>query len=377
MCIGSCAGGTASLHALTVRGAAAAILAAIVVATPARASKVCLTGTSYQLRWGEQEGPQDLVTPWPPQWTSGPYCFKMDTEIGVSVVADPGENIKRWKLTGARLFSFYALDYLWTVGEGPWKEPGQTQALGDLPPWIDVVWLEGDVVIEMALPPPPPGGEDSAGVGGMAVTDSFSECSSIYVVLDQPKPPMANAWTGVLGYSCFWAMGEDTAAGANRALTDALWTNGTYNGGEEAYTTDETDSGETFHLKSFLNHPNCPWGQCNDFADFLICLSTSVGASDMRAQRSNAMVGPLYITNYLSPAGKPGGSFPWAYHQFALLSSNVWDGCINLYGYGVPKDWARDSTYQSQLVKHYNPSGTWLPTPSGGFTPLVTTNPPP
>jgi len=102
----SCAGGGVSPRAPSVRIAAgAALLAAFLCATPAWASKVCLTGTSYQLRWGQQEGSQDLVTPWPPQWTTGPYCFKMDTEIGVSVVADPGENIRRWKVTGARLFS--------------------------------------------------------------------------------------------------------------------------------------------------------------------------------------------------------------------------------------------------------------------------------
>ncbi len=72
------------------------------------------------------------------------------------------------------------------------------------------------------------------------------------------------------------------------------------------------------------------------------------------------------------PGGKPGGSFPWAYHQFALLSSNVWDGCISISSYGIPKAWGRDSTYRPRLVNHYV-YGSWDPKPAGGFTPLLTT----
>jgi hypothetical protein len=185
---------------------------------------------------------------------------------------------------------------------------------------------------------------------------------------------MSPAWTGVLGYSSYWAMGEDTSDRANRALTDALYSRGHYNGGyETGYTSNESDTGETFHPKSFRGDSRCPWGQCNDFADFLICLSTSVGASEMKSQRTNQLDAGGFRFKTLKPAGWSTWlqSYSWAYHQFALLSSNVWDGCIYLDGFGVPKDWARDTTYQTRLVDEL--IGSWSPTPSGGFVPEITT----
>ncbi|MBM3494352.1 MAG: hypothetical protein FJX72_08535, partial [Armatimonadetes bacterium] len=331
------------------------VLAVLASAHPAQAARVYLEGTSYQLRRGLVEGSPDLITPYPPEWTPGPYCFEMAQPIGVKVVADPGENIGRWRVTGAHLFSWVFGDY-WTLPAGAWRQPGEIEWLWLLPDCIDFVSLGGDVVIEKAVEPPPPEGE---GAGGAVVTDSFGKYSDIYVVLEAPKTPMSPAWASVLHHSCFWAAGEYASLGANHALTDALYAHGFYNGGEEAYTSDDTDSGETFHLKSFLAHPNCPWGQCNDFAGFLVCLSTSVGASEMKAQRTNVLSSPGFWYDTVKPAGSTiWREADWAYHQFALLSSSVWDGCISLYGYGVPKDWARDSTYQSRLVKHYNPPGT-------------------
>jgi len=350
---------------------------------PADASKVYLDGTSYQLRRGVTEGDADLITPWSPQWTGGPYCFAMAAQIGVRVVADPGENIRRWKLTGACLYSVPFGAY-WTLPEGPWKEPGQTYWLDYLPPWIDVVVLEGDVQIQMGLPPPPPG-DDGAGAGSALETDSFGKSGTIYVVQDAPKAPMSPAWAPVVNYSCFWAAGEYTSDGANAALTDALYTHGTYNGGGIAgYTSAETDSGETFHAKLFLADAGRPWGQCNDFADFLVCLSTSVGASAMKAQRTNPFTlpdppfGPYPHFRY--HALKPAGLSFWyeadrAYHPFGLLSSSVRDGCIFIQGSGIAENWPRDSTCCSRLVKSYDPPGTWSPTPGGGFAPAVTTEP--
>ncbi|MCS7266413.1 MAG: hypothetical protein NZ805_16480, partial [Armatimonadetes bacterium] len=113
-------------------------------------------------------------------------------------------------------------------------------------------------------------------------------------------------WVFVLMFSCVWARGESTQDGAANKLTDELYNRGTYNGGQHAFTTSETDSGEAFYLKAFLQHYLFPWGQCNDFADFLVCLVTSVGAYAMKAQRTNPLAGPGFYFNPLHPSrGRP------------------------------------------------------------------------
>jgi hypothetical protein len=229
------------------------------------------------------------------------------------------------------------------------------------------------VVIDSAVEPPPPGGERTG--GGEVTTESFGKYSYLYVVLEAPKTPMTPAWVSVLDYSCYWAAGKFTALQANTALTDTLWARGTFNGGfhHSGSTRDWTPYGETFHLKSFLARADCPFGECNDFADFLLCMSASVGASELRSQRSSAtMAEELFLTYHLTPARRSGGTYPWTYHQFGLLGSAVWDGCISITGYGVPKGWERTGTYKPRLVNYYV-TGTWNPTPASGFTPLLTT----
>ncbi|MBM3494350.1 MAG: hypothetical protein FJX72_08525 [Armatimonadetes bacterium] len=296
----------------------------------------------------------------------------MAQPIGVKVVAEPGENTGRWRVTGAHLFSWVFGDY-WTLPAGAWRHPGEIEWLWLLPDCIDVVSLDGDVVIEKAVEPPPPEGESACGA---LVTDSFGKYSDIYVVLEAPKTPMSPAWASLLHHSCFWAAGEYAPLGANTALTDALYAHGTYNGGfhSSSSTRDWSADGETFHLKTFLARANCPYGECNDFADFLLCMSASVGATEMRSQRSNAMEGPRFLTNSLSPAGGSSDSYWWTYHQFAVLGSACWDGCISVSGYGVPKGWELDSTYKPRLVHHYV-YGTWNPMPVAGFLPVLTTHP--
>ncbi len=203
----------------------------------------------------------------------------------------------------------------------------------------------------------------------------------LHTVLDQPQSPMDRPRDPVLEIACRWANRESAKENAMDKLTDELYNRGTYNGGNPAYTSNETDSGgETFHLKSFLEGAPgrpFPWGQCNDFADFLVCLINSVGAYFTKAQRTNSLSGPGFFVKPLVPAG--GGPSPsfWTYHQFALFNIYVWDGCISITGFGVPKGWSRDTDYQSRLVDHYETGGAWNPLPGGGFTPTVTTAPPP
>lgn len=183
---------------------------------------------------------------------------------------------------------------------------------------------------------------------------SFGKTSNIYVVLDTPKAPMSPAWLTVLNYSCFWAGGEATVDGANQALTETLWASATYNG-RRVYAKPFDDSGETFHLKSFLDYHSPPlFGECEDFADFLVCLSTSVGASITKAQRSNVLTGALFVYHSLKkPADLVFSTGSFVYHQFGLVSSAVWDGCLKFQTGGIPVGWDRETTYKTALVTTY------------------------
>jgi hypothetical protein len=233
----------------------------------------------------------------------------------------------------------------------------------------------------------------------------------IFTVLDEPKAPMNPAWVSVLRISCQWARGESTVEGAARKLTMELHRNGNYNGGELAYTRypSDPDTGEYFYLRAYLEDDlgrGRYWGQCNDFADFLTCLITSVG-TPRSVQRTHPLVTIRRITDL--PNGNPGyllvfetnpldaaptgpsswdGQSSWAYHQFCLdwANNEVWDGSIafilDSFVFGLP----REPDYRNHLVLRYifldlmtrqevridDPSFFWQPTPSpSGFIPGV------
>jgi hypothetical protein len=234
---------------------------------------------------------------------------------------------------------------------------------------------------------------------------------TVFVVLDEPKAPMNPAWVSVLRISCQWARGESTVEGAARKLTMELHRNGNYNGGELAYTRypSDPDTGEYFYLWAYLEDDlgrGRYWGQCNDFADFLTCLITSVG-TPRSVQRTHPLVTIRRITDL--PNGNPGyllvfetnpldaaptgpsswdGQSSWAYHQFCLdwANNEVWDGSIafilDSFVFGLP----REPDYRNHLVLRYifldlmtrqevridDPSFFWQPTPSpSGFIPGV------
>jgi hypothetical protein len=234
---------------------------------------------------------------------------------------------------------------------------------------------------------------------------------TVFVVLDEPKAPMNPAWISVLRISCQWARGESTVEGAARKLTMELHRNGNYNGGELAYTRypSDPDTGEYFYLRAYLEDDlgrGRYWGQCNDFADFLTCLITSVG-TPRSVQRTHPLVTIRRITDL--PNGNPGyllvfetnpldaaptgpsswdGQSSWAYHQFCLdwANNEVWDGSIafilDSFVFGLP----REPDYRNHLVLRYifldlmtrqevridDPSFFWQPTPSpSGFIPGV------
>jgi hypothetical protein len=91
--------------------------------------------------------------------------------------------------------------------------------------------------------------------------------------------------------------------------------------------------------------------QCNDYADFLLCLSNALGAKALRAQRGNGPFTTKPVTKAPlppPPASTPGEE-PFDYHQWTN-SGNVWDAAIRFGGTETPANLAL-ATYKTKLVK--------------------------
>ena len=226
--------------------------------------------------------------------------------------------------------------------------------------------------------------------------------SEVFVVLDAPKAPMSPAWVSVLRTSCVWARETVTPSTAAERLTKELFLNRGYDG-NETFVYNVTENGESLRLRSFIQR----WSvdvQCNDFADFLVCLINSLGAYESNAQRTyspnvacfnpgTSESGWRLWTNVVDPAGIRYGrsQFHVSYHQFACVGELVWDATYafiheNTATYCI--GWERDGQYRTRLVYrflYYEPNNAqpvrilrpdeqgnpWNPAPSGGFTPEV------
>jgi len=191
--------------------------------------------------------------------------------------------------------------------------------------------------------------------------------NSFYATLAGPSAPMTTPWVGVLNDACNWAKRTTAATTATAAVTTSLYNNGHYNGGNPAFTTSSTDTGETFHLKSYLASasPYPLYGQCNDFSDFLCCLSNALGARPIKSQRSATVAeinaGSHFFTNPItaSPEQNSANAAPvsggWAYHQWTN-DTTLFDGCLRFGGTVTPSDItgpAFGSTYNTDLVASY------------------------
>jgi hypothetical protein len=349
---------------------------------------------SYPLRWGEREPPDADMVAMPPGLDTrrtiptSPGCYKVGKSgfwLSYSV-EDAG-------LVGG----LFVVVWDEITGETVWQR------------YYYPVWREGVVSLDGLVLP------SYITVLGFQVVwlgyGSMFTRFTVFVVLDEPKAPMNPAWVSVLRISCQWARGESTVEGAARKLTMELHRNGNYNGGELAYTRypSDPDTGEYFYLRAYLEDDlgrGRYWGQCNDFADFLTCLITSVG-TPRSVQRTHPLVTIRRITDL--PNGNPGyllvfetnpldaaptgpsswdGQSSWAYHQFCLdwANNEVWDGSIafilDSFVFGLP----REPDYRNHLVLRYifldlmtrqevridDPSFFWQPTPSpSGFIPGV------
>ncbi len=350
----------------------------------------------YPLRWGQQEGSADLV-PFPPV-LGQPVCARKGSTLQLSI---------RWKTQPNRIIQWVPVRVVLssaTTGETIWEHiysgsswlPADgVYSLPALPDYVEYahLWSEGMLMVWTGNPFQP--------VGVMPYSTRGSP-SEVFVVLDEPKAPMNPAWVSVLKKSCVWARQTRTAPVAAERLTKELYLNRVYDGiGTFLYNI--SDAGETFRLKAFIER----WGtsvQCNDFADFLVCLVNSIGAYEMKCQRtyspSTACVDPgsaqggwRLWTNVVDPAGPMGASrMHVSYHQFACVGNMVWDPVYAFIdSLGLPTyciGWDRDGYYKSALVYrflYYEPNNAqpvriisadaegapWNPAPSGGFTPIT------
>jgi len=281
---------------------------------------------SYPLCWGETEPPSADLVPLPPGLDTSrtrptsPGCFKVGT---------------------GGFWLAYAVE--------DWVEEGSLTV---------VIWDEGT---------------------GEMLGTIFTRFG-VYVVLDEPKPPMEPAWVSVLNISCQWARGESTPEGAAALLTQKLWENGQYNGGYGAYTRyfrdasgEPIDNQERFYLRAFLEDPWFPWGQCNDFADFLVCLIASTGVPIDRVRRTHQLLltdATNFRTNWITPAGQTPTKAEWTYHQFAF-TDHVWDGSLVLGEYGGFVKGMNFDDYKSRLVEVILRCDWQLAPPAGWFVPEV------
>jgi len=339
--------------------------------------------SSYPLRWGEKEPPSEDMVAMPPGLDtsrtipSSPGCYKvgmsgfvLSYKVEDSILRGAIDVVVWDEITGE---TYWNQTYPRVPKEGKINLEGLV-----LPSYITILRFQ----------------VSWSGSGTM-----FTRFS-VFVVLDAPKSPMDPAWVNVLRISCSWARGESTPDGAANVLTQTLWEKGTYDPSQQWYTRNETDAGETFYLKSFLSDQSFPRGQCNDFADFLVCLINSVGAYETKAQRTYSFTvvywGPLdpdgsgwrFQTNEVDPAPSGGSTqkFDFAYHQFTVIGSSVWNGTVK-FATGIALGWERDTTYKLALVEWFrewqnhtivqtigpnDPGNPWNPTPALGFIPDIT-----
>ena len=189
--------------------------------------------------------------------------------------------------------------------------------------------------------------------------------TKIYALVAKPTDPMKTPWVPVLDYACQWATGATDATSATTALTKAEYDHCTYNGGNFAHTSNPwQDGSETFHLQAMLGDMT---GQCNDFADFLFCASSAIGAKSLQVQRIDNSVAGRFTTTSITASHDqtPSDAAPayWYYHQFAG-SDTFFDGCLRLQGTTTPADLALQTYTSSLLAPGFSSSAESLFTPT-------------
>jgi hypothetical protein len=161
----------------------------------------------------------------------------------------------------------------------------------------------------------------------------------IYIVLETPQSPWtrfgpAEPWTEVLRYSCTWAKGEITAAGAADEITRRMYmdTGGTY-----VNWTNYTAGGksESFWLTAFLN--NLDTGSvgdvnCADLGKAVVTFANAAGAGT--AYKVSELFG---FTTCIRLTGQQWScDNGYIYHSFAAIRDCIFDASLQADQLGNP-----------------------------------------
>lgn len=204
------------------------------------------------------------------------------------------------------------------------------------------------------------------------VSSSTSSGSALYAVVATPAAPMASPWVSVLDYACDWAKRSADATTATASLTSNFYYSGHYNGGTGGDVDTLSDTGENFHLGTFLSSSPALSGQCNDFSDFLVCASNALGALSLQSQRSTTYAhisdgSAGFQTNAITdaPQGPPniGSPTSFVFHQWTN-SGAVYDAAIRFGGLTAAVNLngpAPGTTYYNDLVNTSQSNYYWLP----------------
>ena len=188
----------------------------------------------------------------------------------------------------------------------------------------------------------------------------------IYVLLDRPAAPMADAWTKVLDYSCKWAEDEKTFAGAATKVTQRFYGCGRFKydtiWGENNYTEDAPVKGESFNLTKLIERLNNGVGKgeavgCNDCANAVVIFSNALGDSLKNHYLGNTTWVKFKTNKYIAIGFQDwtAPTFGWvfAYHAVAWRgNADAMDGVV--YDATLKVDNDNDPTRNP-------PSAPWVP----------------
>ncbi len=140
-----------------------------------------------------------------------------------------------------------------------------------------------------------------------------------FVLLTEPKAPMAIPWVDVLNYACDWADGKSSSSTALEALTKGLYYNSGLVYGSTHYKKDNENNQTKwiFHLTDFLDDWN--YADCQDCSMFLSILSSSIGASLTKTRSIYPKNADYFNAKKVLKIGEASWKIPeyWAFHQVA------------------------------------------------------------
>jgi hypothetical protein len=293
--------------AVAVRAIAVVLILAVWTRAKAtEAAHIEFIGHLHQLRLGASDASSDWVTP--KHYGGQPICLTMGEDLKITWVSPQPES--QWKVTSAKLTSKVNGTVHWQLsGESPFMAPGTVYELpGDMPNYVD--WCKIEITIVATEPPlgeedPPP---TSVPVLGF---------DDVYVVLTNPQAPTTTAWANILKFSTTAARGANDEHTAKQMLVWKMWQQFSYDPSQVYYTV-TTGSSETFKARRYFT---TKVGQCNDFADGLVCAGSVLGIYwlPMRSFENVESNSKLRIkTNMLHPAGGTPYDTVFRYHQFVV-----------------------------------------------------------